>query len=109
MIQFILNLVVSSLWIWGFHCVFSPGFIGYDSVEKLFQYLIGHAKGRIIWSDMHKKYILKPIISCPACMASVHGILMAIWLQMPIQQLPVFLIALCGLNFIIIEVLYGEK
>lgn len=100
MIEFILNLVVSSLWIWGFHCVFKPRFIGFNALFVLFG---------ISWYRSYRGYFMKPIASCPACMASVHGILMAIWLQMSIQQLPVFLIALCGLNFIIIEVLYGEK
>lgn len=100
MIELILNLVVSSLWIWGIHCIFEPRFVGYRMLYNLFSRS---------WEDLHDRYYMKPVLSCPACMSSLHGLLMAFSLDVPLHQWPLFIITLCGLNFILIEVLYGEK
>lgn len=100
MIEFILNLVVSSLWIWGFHCVFKPRFIGFNILFELFG---------IVWYRAYRGYFMKPIASCPACMASIHGLFIGSILHITYWYIPLFCICLCGLNFIIIEILYGEK
>ena len=92
MIDFILLLIIGSLWIWGVFAVFDEGnILGY--VRANFEGVLG------VW-------ILKPVFGCPYCMASIHGFAIGmIYLPEYIQTIP-YIICLCGLNFIIKEYLY---
>ena len=92
MIDFILLLIIGSLWIWGVFCAFDEGMIFWPIREGLHHRL--------------PDGVLKPFISCPMCMASVHGgAIGLIYYDFHLIVIP-YIICLCGLNFIIKEYLY---
>jgi len=89
MTDFLVWLIISSFWIWGFHFCFR---------EKQIFGSTGN------WLDNRlPKWICKPLFKCPMCMASIHGT--AIYLLSPMAYHPayhlLFVMALCGLNDII--------
>lgn len=98
MVEFIQLLFISSLWIWGIHFIFKPnqilGLPG-DVVRE--------------WP----RWIYKPTIGCPQCMASIHGTIIYLiahsWVYdhgFSVLLLIPFIICLSGLNHIITEFLY---
>lgn len=98
MTEFIQLLFISSLWIWGVRCALMPGQI------------LG-AAGEIIATL--PKWIYKPTIGCPQCMASVHGTVIYIVAHSFIPAGPAaivfwlpFVVCLSGLNHIITEFIY---
>jgi hypothetical protein len=90
---FIENLILSALWIWGVYCLFEPGML-LARAGAWIQLWIG-----VKWC--------KPLFLCPQCMASIHGTICFFAMPyltghvMPFPALPIFCVCLCGLNFII--------
>jgi hypothetical protein len=94
MIEFIVQIIVVSLVTWGIYCLFSDGYM----LGPLGQWLI---KNLGLW-------FCKPLFACPPCMASVHGGIFALIVYDFTWQTIVFIMCLCGLNFIIKSILYPE-
>ena len=98
-------LLLSSLWCFGFHIVFT----------KL---VIGHILGIDFdsWWDNYltpwQRTVSKPLFACPACMASAHGTVIFLAYFRPEVSWgywPLFCIALCGLNFIISNLITSHE
>jgi hypothetical protein len=49
------------------------------------------------------RWIFKPLVLCPQCMASVYGSLAALYLGYSYEQWLVLVFAVSGLNFLISE------
>lgn len=101
MIDILLMVTVISLWCCGFRAITDQGMIGYwmrwpfetddDGVMNLFKPYINAYKKRKnqpypdVYLDATKRhtvvlqYVMKPLILCVTCMASVHGLL-AYWI-----------------------------
>lgn len=93
MTHFLPLLFVGVSLIWGIHCLFSDG------------YLLGEV-GNLLY---HKfpKYITKPAFACPPCMSSLWGFMISVTVYgFDIPMCILYMICLCGLNFIIKELLY---
>jgi hypothetical protein len=92
MIKFIELLFITTLIIWGINFAFKSGqllgFIG-DALR-----------------DELPKFVHKPLISCPPCMSSVYGIFASVIFYGVDYHLPIFVLALCGLNHIILAMIY---
>lgn len=84
--------ITTVLVIWGIHCVLSPRFV-FGWIGEKIKSTVGE-----YWS--------KPIYSCPACMSSIYGVLASIYFRVNFLDAPLFILAVCGLNFILIEFLY---
>lgn len=91
--ELIFVVILSSLYIWGIFAVFDEDNLLWG-VRKIGEKTLG-------------TFITKPMFSCPACMASLHGAYIGIfyygltWIVLP------YIICLCGLNFIIKTIIYG--
>jgi hypothetical protein len=107
-------LILSSVWCFGFHAVVKKLIL-----REIFDYDLDEAWSRGYIQELPSgggipawvKSILKPIFACPTCMASVHGtaIFFAFVLgYLPLIMWPVWCICLCGLNFIIQNIIYPE-
>lgn len=113
MIDFILLLILTSLWIFGFRALFQEDMI----LERL---------GDKLWGETHKspsdlvplkkgwlpEWICKPLFQCPPCMSSIHGTY-SFFLLFDHQHLTLidtiglwvaFCICLCGLNYLITKI-----
>lgn len=94
MIDFILLIIIGSLWIWGIFALFDEGNLLWFIRERAEKDGAG--------------YMIKPFVSCPYCMSSIHGF----WISIAyygfdqFYLIPIYMICLCGLNFIIKEYLY---
>ena len=91
MVDFILLLILTSLWIWGFHGFFQlSGLL--DSID----------------TTKMPNWLKKPMFSCPPCQSSFHGTFAFIMFHHNLNILlwPIFVLCLCGLNYIIKEHLY---
>lgn len=86
----ILPLLVSSVIIFGIKTLFAEGMV-FEGIGNILQELLGE-----FWS--------KPFITCPPCMASVHGtwIYFAFIHQGLAMWVP-FCLALAGLNYIVLN------
>ena len=92
MIDFILLLIIGSLWIWGVFAAFDEGNI-FGGVRKICEKTLG-------------SWVCKPVFGCPYCMASAHGgSIGLIYYDFHLIVIP-YIVCLCGLNFIIKEYLY---
>lgn len=105
LLHFIAAILVATFWIWGIHCVFATIFKGAATRINAWLTQLFNNNAR------SARYVLKPLIWCPPCMASVHGAFMfwvIFWHSGTIGALWIFpfMICLCGLNFIIKEALY---
>lgn len=91
MVDFILLLIITSLWIWGIH--------GFYQLTKLADAL-----------EWLPSWFKKPLWDCPPCCSSFHGTVafMAFHHDLNLLLWPVFCICLCGLNYIIKEFLYAS-
>lgn len=92
--QFI-NLILASLWIHGFHCLFAKGFL----LGKVGDYL----------EERYSEYTTKPLFGCTMCMASVHGTLWHFAHYGSVYTWVVFCLCLCGLNYIISKLTSKER
>lgn len=111
MVDFILCVLLTSGWIWGFHALFQEGHI----LEFVSDWWFSedHDPQELTESQLKiRDYIAKPIFGCAACMASLHGTIsyfifaykdFGLWLW------PVFCIVLCGFNFVIIKLTTKER
>jgi len=95
MVDFILLLILTSLWIWGFH--------GFFQLNDFFTGKYSRFELPI--------FIRKPLFDCPPCMSSIHGtISYFLFTDYPsyhaITLWIAFCFCLCGLNYIIKEHLY---
>jgi quinol-cytochrome oxidoreductase complex cytochrome b subunit len=96
MIEHYLKLILlTALVIWGIHCVLSPRFV-FHFIGEWIKRTVGE-----YWS--------KPIYSCPACMSSLYGVAACVIARVNFLHAPFFILALCGLNFILIEFLYPSN
>lgn len=85
--DFIIYLVITSLWIFGVYAVF-------DS-----RHLLGKVGGWVM--SQTSETLCRPLFRCPVCMSSVHGGLFGVvFYDFTLTVLP-FIICLAGLNFII--------
>jgi len=92
MIDFILLLIIGSLWIWGVFAAFDEGNIFWPIRKSL--------------EDLGCEWWLKPLFGCPYCCASVHGLVISLYHYGPSLVIIPYIVCLCGLNFIIKEYLY---
>lgn len=85
------HLFIASAWCFGIYAIF-------DS-----KHLLGRLGG---WLQSRLgATVCRPLFLCPTCQASVHGIPAAIYLYGFSLQSVWFVIALAGLNYIIITIL----
>lgn len=114
MIDFILYILLTSGWIWGFHCLFQEGHVLEFVSDWWFQEKDGYDYSPELTEVQLKvrEYIAKPIFGCAACMSSLHGTIsyfifaykdFGLWLWL------VFCMVLCGFNFIIIKLTTKER
>lgn len=99
MIDFILCLIITSAWTWGFHVLFEEGHL-LDGPGKVIERTIG------TWYS-------KPLFLCPICMASVHGTI-AFCIFYYNEQInnallwPVFCICIAGINYLLVKLTSNE-
>jgi hypothetical protein len=94
---FLLWLLLSSFWIWGFNYAFQEGEILGRPGDWI----------RNKWPD----WVLSPTIECPKCMASIHGTfwyLYAFWDQYNFIHHTLFVVALCGLNEVLYQIMKDD-
>lgn len=93
-INFLSAVAFGVLWIWGFYSLFNS------------RYLLGPVHA---WLESKLNYkIMKPVMSCPPCMSSLHGTGLYIFLfpGFNVAQWIIFVIILMGANYLIKEFLY---
>ena len=83
------KIIITSLYINGIFAVTSPGMI----FERIH-----------IYADQLRlpDWIKKPLFDCSVCMSSIHGLYMGFVFNIELIMLPVFILAVCGLNYVII-------
>jgi hypothetical protein len=104
MITFVILLILAVTWIWGVRCVFSEGYV--------------FERAGLWWESKVPAWIYKPTIGCSACMASVHGslwfwtwgkvFLPDVGVIMALIIWAMFCICLCGINYILLEIIYAD-
>lgn len=89
-------LLITTAWIWGVKAIHTHPFIFWKQAN-----FVEHHLGKII---------SKPMFRCPVCMSSVWGTYF-FWYsdQSGIMNWIVFVIALAGIQFLIVEYLYPEN
>lgn len=92
--DFIVLVIIGACWCWGVFTLFQDGYI----LEK---------PGHFLWDNIGN-FVCKPIFSCPPCMASIHGFAIGFIYYGLSWQIPIFMICLCGLNFIIKSIIFPE-
>lgn len=89
-------LIICSLWIYGVNFLMTDerSFLGWMDVVL----------------DSVPKFITKPLFGCTMCMASFHGTLVysAFSAEFIIYQWILFCVSLCGLNYLISEIIWSE-
>lgn len=88
-------LLVGTAWIWGIKAITTHPFIFWRLANN-----IEHFGG---------KWICKPLFRCPVCMSSFQGTVLFAFSGLPIYLWPVYIIALAGIQFLLIEYLYPEN
>ena len=86
-VELFFAILILSLTIWGIACLFTEGML-FESIGQRIE-------------ESNWKPILKPVILCPPCMASVYGTLFAFSIHLHWTQWIVLVFASCGLNYII--------
>lgn len=87
-------LIIGSAWIWGIKAITTHPFIFYKQAN---------------WIEFHAgKWICKPLFRCPVCMTSFWGSFIFAISGLNIYLWPIYIIALAGIQFLIIEFLYPE-
>ena len=103
----ILHLIGNSLFIFGLAVLFKPGMIFWDLVRRNYD-----------WKDVYEDYVFegpswhKPIYQCTTCMSSLWGglgyihycIHESIDLIQGFIHLPLYVLVLCGLNYLISKI-----
>jgi hypothetical protein len=95
-LHFLTMLSISVFWIWGFYCIFNTKF------------LLGWVHAWLEHFTNHK--VMKPLMSCPPCMSSLHGAFLywGLFDQFNLLQFVFFIVLLTGINFLIKEFIYQE-
>jgi hypothetical protein len=92
--EFIGELILGSLWCYGVYALFDND----------------HLLGPV--GDWLEKFtsvtFCRPLFGCPPCMASVHGAMIGIGLFGISWTILSYCICLCGLNFIIKNIIFHE-
>lgn len=83
------SILITSLYINGVYAVTNPGMI----FAKI--HLYSDQLGLPDW-------VKKPLFNCSVCMSSIHGLYMGFVFNIELIHFPVFILAVCGLNYIII-------
>ena len=92
MTDFIIHIIIASLWCFGVYAVFDN------------DHLLGKV-GTFIEAKTSTNFI-RPLFGCPPCLASVHGFIWGLILYGLSWQIIPFCICLCGLNFIIKNIIF---
>lgn len=92
--DFIVLLIIGSSWCWGVFTLFHEGYL----LERA-----GNTLRRELGS-----WFSKPLFDCPPCQASIHGFAIGFIHYGLSWQIPIFMICLCGLNFIIKSIIFPE-
>lgn len=86
--EWILYLILNSLWIWGFHALFAKEMI----LERVGDWLC----------DRLPEWITRPVFDCPTCQSSIHGTLVYfLFVNTGLLMWPVYCVCLCGLNYLL--------
>ena len=89
-------LILNCLVIFGVYAVTREGMVG----EKIGDFI--RAKVGEYWA--------KPLADCPPCMGSFHGIYFyLIFVNNGWLLLPFYLVALCGLNYLVVKITFNER
>jgi hypothetical protein len=109
MIDFILLLIIGSLWIWGFRTPFQEGYL-LQKLGDIFRDEDDNSPPNMIGTWMSK-----PIFDCPPCMSLFHGCIIFFIIApflfhfaLPLRQLIPYIICLCGVNYLIKTILYPD-
>ena len=90
------HLIITVAFIWGVHAIFEYPFLLCKQGEFIDRYLY--------------KWIRKPLYRCPVCMSSIHGTYFYLYFDgQTIMGWIVFVFAVCGINFLIVEFLYPNN
>lgn len=87
-------LLIGTAWIWGIKAITTYPFIFYKQANFVERYA--------------GKWICKPLFRCPVCMASFWGSFIFAISGLTVYYWPVYVIALAGIQFLLIEYLYPE-
>ena len=88
-------LLIGTAWIWGFKAIFEHPFIFWKI-------------GSFIEESL-PRWLYKPLLRCPVCMSSIHGTFIFYFSNVSIYHYPIFIIALAGISYLIVEFLYPEN
>jgi hypothetical protein len=91
--DFILLLIIGSLWCFGIYAPFSEGYI-FENIGN--------------FGIKHLGKLAKPLFACTVCMPSIHGSIIAVIFYDWTWMAGAFVICLCGLNFIVKSILFPE-
>lgn len=101
-------ILAGMLWVWGIHCLFQEGMLlewlgdPLRTKDPKKAHIFRHGEGLFI-----STWYSKMLFDCPPCQSSIHGTLIFLAV-MPFHWYiwPVYLICLCGANYILKEHLY---
>lgn len=82
-------LLINSLWCVGFHVLMTYDFSIFHSLGNKLEFHL-------------PEWIVKPMFTCPPCMASIHGLLFALPYYHLSVIVPIHLVCLCALNTLIV-------
>lgn len=89
-------LIFNCLLVIGIHAITRIGMIG----EKISTFVV----------KLFGEFYSKPITECLPCMGSIHGIYFyLLFVNKGWLLLPFYLVALCGLNYIAVKILFYER
>lgn len=101
--EFIVLLIFGALWCFGIYCLFAEGYIlepfGNMVRKKL------PTSPETYGAQWYTKFMF----DCPPCMGSLHGFFIAaFYYDWHIAQMFLFMVCLCGMNYIIKSILFPE-
>lgn len=102
MTDFLLLLIVTSLWCIGVWNAFGPDMI-FGKIGELARGTNTESRGFKVNKAL-PSWVRKPLFDCPFCMASIHGFASCTifhgldWMVIP------FIVCLSGLNYIVIQI-----
>jgi hypothetical protein len=103
MSDFILLLIAGAAWTWGFFCIFRDGY---------FLAPIGNLLRKTLPTSPETyaaTWYTKPLFDCPPCMSSLYGLsISAGYFHFHILEMIVYVVCLCGVNFVIKSILFPE-
>ena len=110
MIDFLLHILIVSVWIFGINCLFAKDHF-FEKIGNLFR-----TETDDIPPQYEMNWLTKPLFDCASCMASVHGLLwyflgfpLCFHDALPLRLLIPFLISLCGWNYFLLKLTTKER